>query len=112
MAPDAALVAACSAGFVGEIEQVPPAYSAAKVAGRRAYDLARRGEEVTLRPRPVRIDASTYWITPIRIWNWRCIAAREPTSVRWPAIWASVSAAALVQTLRRTRVGPFATRER
>src|SRR5713101_3174929 len=31
--------------FIGEVDQVPPAHSAAKVAGRRAYDLARRGEE-------------------------------------------------------------------
>ena len=42
-APDAAAVAACAAGFVGEIDQVPPAFSAAKVTGRRAYDLARAG---------------------------------------------------------------------
>ena len=34
--------------FVGEIDQVPPAYSAAKVTGRRAYDLARRGQAVIL----------------------------------------------------------------
>src|SRR6266849_3564440 len=37
--------------FLGPIEQVPPAFSAAKVTGQRAYDLARRGEEVALRPR-------------------------------------------------------------
>src|SRR5436305_291397 len=55
-APDAATVAVAVAGFVGVIQQVPPAYSAAKVTGRRAYDLARGGEEVTLAPRPVRID--------------------------------------------------------
>ena len=44
-------VAAALAGFVGEIDQTPPAFSAAKVAGRRAYDLARQGLEVDLRPR-------------------------------------------------------------
>ena len=48
--PDAAAVAAELAGFVGAIDQTPPAYSAAKVAGLRAYDLARRGQEVDLRP--------------------------------------------------------------
>ncbi|WP_366556337.1 tRNA pseudouridine(55) synthase TruB [Aquibaculum sediminis] len=42
--------------FVGLIEQVPPAYSAIKVDGQRAYDLARDGESVTLKSRPVRID--------------------------------------------------------
>ena len=43
--PDAATVAVCLSGFIGAIEQTPPAYSAAKVAGRRAYDLARRRQK-------------------------------------------------------------------
>src|SRR5262249_23311126 len=43
--------------FIGTIEQVPPAFSAAKVAGRRAYDLARQGDPVILGPRLVRIDS-------------------------------------------------------
>src|SRR5207302_262516 len=55
--PDEAAVRAALAGFVGEIDQVPPAYSAAKVTGRRAYDLARRGEEVELQARRVRVYA-------------------------------------------------------
>ena len=42
--------------FRGEIMQVPPAFSAIKVAGERAYDLARSGEAVDLAPRPVFID--------------------------------------------------------
>lgn len=37
--------------FTGEIEQVPPKFSAVKVEGKRAYELARKGEEVTLKPR-------------------------------------------------------------
>jgi tRNA pseudouridine55 synthase len=45
--------------FTGEIEQVPPAFSAIKVAGERAYDLARAGETVTLEPRPVVIESFT-----------------------------------------------------
>ncbi|MGE4429578.1 MAG: tRNA pseudouridine(55) synthase TruB [Sphingobium sp.] len=43
--------------FTGPIEQMPPAYSALKVDGRRAYDLARAGEEVVLKARPVTIHA-------------------------------------------------------
>lgn len=39
--------------FLGEIEQVPPIYSALKVGGKRAYDLARKGEDVQLKPRKV-----------------------------------------------------------
>ncbi|WP_332052660.1 tRNA pseudouridine(55) synthase TruB [Reyranella sp.] len=42
--------------FIGEVEQTPPAYSAVKIGGRRAYDLARSGEAVALTPRRVRID--------------------------------------------------------
>lgn len=44
------------ATFIGTTSQVPPAFSAAKVAGRRAYALARKGKEVTLEARPVTID--------------------------------------------------------
>lgn len=42
--------------FVGDIKQVPPVYSACMVAGDRAYDLARKGQEVTLAPKDIRID--------------------------------------------------------
>src|SRR4051812_3738752 len=48
---------AALARFVGTIEQVPPAVSALKVDGRRAHDLVRKGAEVKLAARPVRIDA-------------------------------------------------------
>jgi tRNA pseudouridine55 synthase len=41
--------------FAGEIEQRPPAHSAVKVGGKRAYERARRGEEVEMKPRKVRI---------------------------------------------------------
>lgn len=42
--------------FVGTIEQIPPAFSACKVDGKRAYDLARKGEEVELKPKTLVID--------------------------------------------------------
>lgn len=54
--PTPAEVEAMLPRFQGEIDQVPPAYSAIKVDGERAYDLARAGEAVTLKPRRVRID--------------------------------------------------------
>jgi len=44
--------------FVGEISQVPPAFSAIKVDGERAYDLARAGQDVVLAARPVTIHAA------------------------------------------------------
>ena len=42
--------------FIGEIMQVPPAFSACKVDGKRAYDLARKGKDVELKAKPLRID--------------------------------------------------------
>jgi tRNA pseudouridine55 synthase len=43
--------------FVGDIQQVPPSYSACKIGGDRAYDLKRKGIEVTLKPKTVHIDS-------------------------------------------------------
>jgi tRNA pseudouridine55 synthase len=42
--------------FCGDIMQVPPTFSAVKVAGERAYDMAREGRPATLEPRPARVD--------------------------------------------------------
>ena len=42
--------------FIGEVNQVPPAYSAVKISGQRAYKLARAGKDVVLKPRPVFIE--------------------------------------------------------
>lgn len=62
--PPMAAIAAVLEHFTGQIEQVPPAYSALKVDGKRAYDLARAGEEVELKTRSVTVHslefASTY----------------------------------------------------
>lgn len=50
------LIRSVLADFVGEIEQVPPSYSACKIGGERAYKLKRKGEDVTLKAKTVRID--------------------------------------------------------
>ena len=55
--PTRAAVEAALPAFLGEIEQVPPMFSAVKVDGERAYDLAREGVEVDLAPRTVTIHA-------------------------------------------------------
>ncbi|MEA3013046.1 MAG: tRNA pseudouridine55 synthase [Sphingomonadales bacterium] len=55
--PTLAQVEAALPLFTGAIEQVPPAYSALKVDGKRAYDLARAGEEVALKSRKVTVHA-------------------------------------------------------
>ncbi|KAB2910909.1 MAG: tRNA pseudouridine(55) synthase TruB [Hyphomicrobiaceae bacterium] len=54
--PERGAIEAVLPDFVGEIQQVPPAFSAIKVDGNRAYDLARAGEDVQLEARPVHID--------------------------------------------------------
>lgn len=58
-------IRATAATFVGDIEQLPPAHSAIKQQGERVYEKARRGETVTLAPRPVRI--SEFEIVEIRL---------------------------------------------
>ncbi len=58
--PPMAAVAAVLEHFTGEIEQVPPKYSALKVDGKRAYDLARAGEDVELKTRRVTIHSLSF----------------------------------------------------
>jgi tRNA pseudouridine55 synthase len=50
------MAASVLAGFIGEIQQVPPEYSACNIGGDRAYKLARKGEKVELKPKTLRID--------------------------------------------------------
>jgi tRNA pseudouridine55 synthase len=107
-APAAEEVARELCGFVGEIEQVPPAYSAAKVTGRRAYVLARRGEEVHLEPRRVRIDEIKLlrFAYPHAELEVRC---GKGTYIRSLArdLGERLGCGACIEGLRRTRVGPF-----
>jgi tRNA pseudouridine55 synthase len=55
--PSLEQIASAAQSLVGRIRQRPPAFSALKVAGKRAYDLARRGETVELEARPVDVHA-------------------------------------------------------
>ncbi len=54
--PSAAEIEAALPHFIGDISQIPPQFSAIKVAGERAYDLARDGEKVDLAPRIIRVE--------------------------------------------------------
>jgi tRNA pseudouridine55 synthase len=106
--PDRPAVTACLAGFVGTIEQVPPAYSAAKVTGRRAYDLARQGQEVSLEARQVHVSGikvRRYDYPELEV-EVRC---GKGTYIRSLArdVGERLGCGAYVQVLRRTRVGPF-----
>ena len=62
--PDRAAIEAALPAFIGEIEQVPPQFSAVKVAGERAYDLAREGERLDLAPRPLWVESLTLVAQP------------------------------------------------
>jgi tRNA pseudouridine55 synthase len=108
VAADAAMVAECVANFVGTLEQVPPAYSAVKVAGQRAYALARRGEVVSLSSHSVQIHAIQIldYAYPHLDLEVRC---GKGTYIRSLArdIGERLGCGALVQQLRRTRIGPF-----
>jgi tRNA pseudouridine55 synthase len=107
--PDPASVAQALKGFVGEIDQVPPDYSAVKVDGNRAYDLAREGAVLDLKPRRVVIhdarisDASGPDAVEIEI------ECGKGTYVRALVrdLASALGAKAHVGALRRTRVGPF-----
>jgi tRNA pseudouridine55 synthase len=106
--PGPEAVARALAALVGTIEQVPPAYSAAKVAGQRAYALARQGEDVSLRARPVQIhgiDLLRYEYPEVEV-EVRC---GKGTYIRSLArdVGRALGCGAYVGQLRRTRVGPF-----
>jgi len=106
--PDEATVARALAGFEGEIEQVPPMYSAVKKGGVPLYKLARRGEEVEREPRTVHVES-------IRLLRFAS-PDLEVEVVCSPGTYVRVLAQDLgrvlgcgghLADLRRTRNGPF-----
>jgi tRNA pseudouridine55 synthase len=107
--PTAADVAAALPAFVGEILQTPPAFSAVKVDGERAYDLAREGVEVTLEPRPVVIHAARVTDEPDADHVEIEIDCGKGTYVRALVrdLAEKLGACGHVAALRRTRVGGF-----
>ena len=94
--------------FTGEIEQVPPAYSALKVAGRRAYARARAGEEVALKSRKVTVRALSiagHGADEVTL----SARVSKGTYIRSLArdIARALDSVGHVTMLRRTRAGPF-----
>ena len=99
-------------GFRGEIDQVPSTYSAIKVAGKRAYDLARSGETVDLKSRRVtvsRLDAGTIARAQGVIDVELVVECSSGTYIRALArdIGRVLGVGGHLVALRRTRVGPF-----
>ena len=107
--PDADAIAAVLPRFLGQISQVPPAYSAIKVQGERAYDLAREGEEVVLAPRIVAIHGLRLLDLPDRDHAVMEADCGKGTYMRALArdIAVALGTFGHLSTLCRTRVGPF-----
>jgi len=93
---------------VGEIEQTPPAHSAVKIAGRRAYALARQGQAPDMPPRIVRIDAIS-----LERYDWPeleiTVACGKGTYIRSLArqIGQALQTGGHLAALRRTAIGPY-----
>ncbi|MGB0749453.1 MAG: tRNA pseudouridine(55) synthase TruB [Magnetospiraceae bacterium] len=95
--------------FVGDIDQIPPIYSAIKVGGRRAYDLARKDEVVDLAPRTVRIFSLDLVDQPDADHAVFETCCGKGTYIRALArdLARALGTEGHVAALRRTRVGPF-----
>jgi tRNA pseudouridine55 synthase len=99
--------------FTGVIEQIPPQYSAIKVQGERAYDLARDGETVELQPRPVEIHELTLVEHSDSVRSVFEAECGKGTYVRALArdIGRILGCFGHICALRRTLVGPFTERD-
>jgi tRNA pseudouridine55 synthase len=97
-----------AAPWIGEVEQAPPEFSALKVQGRRAYDLARAGRPVDLAPRRVRIDriAVAHYDWPHLELEIDCGSGTYIRSIARD-LGEALGCGGLVETLTRTRIGPF-----
>lgn len=99
--------------FTGVIDQTPPRYSAIKIDGKRAYDLARAGEAVELKSRQVRIDGLELMRTetngPQGDWAELSVTCGKGTYIRSLArdMGRALGGEAYVGALRRTQVGVF-----
>jgi tRNA pseudouridine55 synthase len=93
--------------FIGDIEQVPPAYSAVKVGGRKLYQAARQGTPVEAAPRRVRVDAFDLLslISPRFDFRVRCSAGTYVRSLVADA-GRDLGCGAHLVALRRTAIGP------
>ena len=110
--PSEAVVRAAVGRFVGEIEQVPPAYSAVHVGGQRAYQIVRRGGDVDLAAKPVtihRIDVTRYHWPHLEL----TIRCGKGTYIRSLArdLGRSLDTGGHLTSLRRTRAGAFTVDE-
>ncbi len=111
--PDRAGIEAALGGFTGEIEQIPPAYSAIKVGGERSYDLARSGEAVELKSRQVHVESFTLDAMPDADHADFTVVCGKGTYIRSLArdLARALGTVGHVAVLRRTACGPFREQE-
>jgi tRNA pseudouridine55 synthase len=107
--PDRTAIESVLERFVGEIAQIPPAFSAIKFDGKRAYDLARAGEAPEMRPRNITIEELRLIETPDADHAVLETVCGKGTYVRALArdIALALGTVGHLVALRRTRVGPF-----
>ena len=98
--------------FVGQIEQVPPPYSAVKVQGHKAYELARKGEEVELEPRIINVYSLELleWAPPEVVIDVNCSSGTYVRSLV-NDLGARLGCGATLTGLRRTKSGRFTLRD-
>jgi len=98
--------------FVGEIEQVPPPYSAVKVKGRHAYDMARNGEEVQLKPRIIQVHSLELveWNPPEVVVDVHCSSGTYVRSLAYD-LGEMLGCGANLIGLRRTKSGRFTLKD-
>lgn len=98
--------------FEGNIMQMPPAYSAKWVDGKRAYDLARKGKEVNLNAVPVQIFAFEITKFELPLIDFKIICSKG-TYIRSLAhdLGQKLACGAYLETLRRTRSGSFSVEQ-
>lgn len=107
--PEKSAVEATLPAFIGHIEQVPPRYSAIKVDGERAYDLARDGEDFELKSRQVYIETLRLIDVTQNTASFEMLCGKG-TYVRSLArdLAEKLGTCGYISTLRRTKVGGFA----
>jgi tRNA pseudouridine55 synthase len=107
--PTDAEIEAALPAFRGDIMQVPPAYSAIKIGGERAYDLAREGQVVEIAARPARIDRFDLIARPDRDTATFHVESGKGVYMRSLArdVARAVGSVGHITALRRLRVGPF-----
>ena len=95
--------------FLGEIEQIPPMYSALKYGGRKLYELARKGIEVERSPRPVKIYSIEFLSLEDNVLELR-IECSKGTYIRTLGedIGKKLGCGATMTALCREKIGPFA----